>query len=129
QLLAKKVKAKAAASAQKKAKAALAAKKASENFQVCDLSGKCTCSFHGDTQVLTREGFRAIKSLVAGQDYVWSRSEFTGDMGWKPITAHYTNTYDEVVEVTIRNPENGDTQVIVSNRIHPFYVNSLRSGE
>ncbi|MFJ4375341.1 polymorphic toxin-type HINT domain-containing protein [Pseudomonas japonica] len=110
--------------AQQQKKITTAFNQASKNFQRCDLAGKCTCSFHGDTQVLTREGSRAIKSLVAGQDYVWSRNEYTGDMDWKPVTAHYSNMYDESVEVTVHNPASGETQTIISNRIHPFYVNN-----
>ncbi|HEB0655548.1 TPA: hypothetical protein RY214_002254 [Pseudomonas aeruginosa] len=108
----------------KEKRATTALNQASKDFQRCDLSGKCTCSFHGDTQVLTKDGFKSIKLLVVGQDYVWSRSEYTGDMDWKPITAHYSNVYDETVEVRIRDSESGETQIILSNRIHPFYINA-----
>jgi len=94
------------------------------NFGVCDLTGQCTCSFHGDTQVLTRDGFEPIKSLIAGKDFVWARNEYSGEMDWKPVTAHYSNVYDETVAVTILNSRSGEFQTIRSNRIHPFYVSN-----
>lgn len=100
-------------------------KDAEKNLNVVCKGAGCTCSFHGDTQVLTKEGFEPIKSLVVGQDYVWSKNEYTGETDWKPITAHYSNPYEETATISIRGLASGETQTIVSNRIHPFYVNTL----
>jgi filamentous hemagglutinin len=81
-----------------------------------------TCSFHGDTQVLTASGYHAIRDLKAGKDQVWSRDERTGAMGWKPLEAQYSNPYSASVSVTLHDSETGETQTIVSNRIHPYFV-------
>jgi hypothetical protein len=80
-----------------------------------------TCSFHGDTQVLTRSGYHAIKDLKVGMS-VWARDDKNGQMAWKSIQAHYSNPYDETVHVTIRDVDTGEEQTIVSNKIHPFFV-------
>ena len=80
-----------------------------------------TCSFHGDTLVQTAEGLVPISQIVPGT-LVWSRDPATGQMGWKRVLAQYSNPYDETVYVTIRDAETGMQQVIISNRIHPFFV-------
>lgn len=103
---------------QQKQKQAQKQKSAQNNFG---------CSFHGDTQVLTKEGFEPIRSLIAGEDHVFARNEYTGDTGWKPIIGHHFNEYQETVTITIQNAGNGETQAIVSNRIHPFYVSNFQS--
>lgn len=96
-------------------------KLAERNFNVSCVGHGCTCSFHGDTRVLTKDGYEPIKSLVVGKDSVWARDESTGKMDWKPITARYSNPYNETVRVSIRTAD-GQGQSILSNRIHPFYV-------
>lgn len=103
------------------AQKAVALQRAIKNFIRCGLGG-CSCSFHGETQVLTKDGFRPIKSLVVEEDYVWSRDEHTGDMDWKQVVAHYSNSYEETVTINIKNSQNSETQTIISNRIHPFFV-------
>ncbi len=80
-----------------------------------------TCSFHGDTLVLTADGMMPISQIVPGT-LVWSRDPATGEMGLKPVLAQYSNPYEETVYVSIRDAENGEEQVIISNRIHPFFV-------
>jgi hypothetical protein len=83
----------------------------------------CTlCSFDGDTLVKADRGFVAIKDIRAGEDSVWSRDERTGAMTWKPVLNQYSNPYDETVSVTIRDAETNVRQTIVSNRIHPYFV-------
>jgi RHS repeat-associated protein len=79
------------------------------------------CSFHGDTLVLTAQGMKAISGIELG-DLVWSRNPATGQMGWKRVLAQYSNPYEETVYVSIRDAETGVEQVIISNRIHPFFV-------
>jgi len=81
-----------------------------------------SCSFHGDTLVLTRDGFEPIKSLEVGFDDVWARDEKTGETAWKRIIGHTSDPYEETVYVSITNDETSATQTIRSNRSHPFYV-------
>ena len=85
------------------------------------------CSFHGDTLVQTAEGMVAIAQITVG-DLVWSRNPATGQMGWKRVLAAYSNTYEETVWVSIRDTQTGEEQVILSNRIHPFFVQRLAGG-
>ncbi|WP_299632600.1 polymorphic toxin-type HINT domain-containing protein [uncultured Roseobacter sp.] len=79
------------------------------------------CSFHGDTLVLTDVGMIPIRDIRVGEHRVWSRDEYTGETGWKDVLAHYSNEYDETVYVSIFDPDTGQTQTIVSNRVHPFF--------
>ncbi len=104
-------------------------KLAEANFNVCEGKGcgKNKCSFHGDTLVLTKAGYKPIKSLSVQDDYVWARDEHSGDMNWKSITAHYSNSYEETVSIGILNLANGQIQTIVSNRIHPFFVSDSKT--
>ena len=53
---------------------------------------------------------------------VLSRNELTGATGYKPVTAQYSNPYEETVYVRVRDGVSGVEQEIVSNRIHPFFV-------
>ncbi|MBR0959531.1 polymorphic toxin-type HINT domain-containing protein [Bradyrhizobium japonicum] len=95
--------------------------------KVTDLAGKAikrfhgTCSFDANTLVATEQGPQPISALVSGQK-VLARSEDTGEVGWKRVLDHYRNTYDERVTIRIRDAETGLEQSIVSNRIHPFFV-------
>ncbi len=79
------------------------------------------CSFAGDTLVLTSTGFVAIREIEAGNDEVWARDEQTGEMGWQPVLAQYSNPYDKTVSVTTRSSD-GTEQTIVSNAIHPYFA-------
>jgi hypothetical protein len=80
-----------------------------------------TCSFHGDMLVKTNLGFSPIRDLRAG-DQVWSRDEVSGQVGYKSVLAQYSNPYEETVSVTVQNSESGKIQTIISNRIHPYFV-------
>jgi filamentous hemagglutinin len=81
-----------------------------------------TCSFHGDTFVKTLMGYTQIRDIKAGKDQVWARDAVTGKMGYKRVEAHYSNPYDVTVRVSIRDAETGRDQVLVSNKIHSFFV-------
>ena len=80
-----------------------------------------SCSFAGNTIVLSRRGAVPIQDLVAGNDEVWAREEATGTMGWQPVLSHYHNTYDSTVAVSIRSGL-GVEQIIESNEIHPYFA-------
>ncbi len=100
----------------------------SNKFSSCK-NGVCktdNCSFHGDTLVKTFDGFEPIKSLVVGDDQVWARNEITGQTNWQPVTALFSNHYNEIVEVSVRDLSSDKQQTIRSNRIHKFYVSDLK---
>ena len=81
-----------------------------------------TCSFSGETFVRTMLGLKLIKDIEVGTDQVWARDQRTGKMGYRAVEGHYSNPYDVTVRVTIRDAETGNEQVLVSNKIHPFFV-------
>lgn len=91
-----------------------------KQFRNCSGSECRSCSFHGDTLVVTKRGMVPIRSIREGEDFVWARNEYTGSADWKPVTAHYFNIYDEIVEIRIQG-EDDAIGTIKSNRIHPFY--------
>mgnify|MGYP000548384290 FL=1 len=80
-----------------------------------------SCSFAAETLVLTSAGYVAIEQIEAGNDEVWSKNATTGEMGWKPVIAQYSNPYDQTVNVMLRSHD-GLEQTISSNAIHPYFV-------
>lgn len=84
----------------------------------CDKS----CSFHGDTLVLSDAGMIPIRDIHPDDHRVWAKDEVTGETGWKPVLAHYSNAYSETVHVEVVDPNTGASQTILSNRIHPFFA-------
>ena len=79
-----------------------------------------TCSFRGDMEVLTADGYKSIEN-VRTSDWVLSKDERTGVVAYRKVLAQYSNPYRETVYVGI-NDGNGRAQTLVSNRIHPFFV-------
>ena len=71
--------------------------------------------------VATLRGYVEIRDIRPG-NMVLSRDEVTGAVGYKPVTAQYSNPYEETVYVRVRDGVSGVEQEIVSNRIHPFFV-------
>ncbi|KZL15776.1 polymorphic toxin-type HINT domain-containing protein [Pseudovibrio sp. Ad37] len=88
-------------------------------------SNRGWCSFHGDTLVATDEGLLPIRDVTTEMS-VASRDPMTGAMSMKPVQAQYSNPYDETVSVSIRDVDTGAEQTIVSNRIHPYFVQTER---
>lgn len=84
------------------------------------------CSFDGSTLVLTEEGYKPIRDLIAYEDRVWSRDENTDHQGWKTVEGRFSSYHDAVVILTIRDIETGAEQVIRTTKTHPFYVASKR---
>jgi filamentous hemagglutinin len=89
---------------------------------------RTTCSFDGGTFVKTQLGFTQIKDIKAGEDKVWARDTETGAMGYRLVEAHYSNPYDVTVKVSINDVETNKPQTLISNKIHPFFV-QLPEGE
>lgn len=81
-----------------------------------------TCSFAGDTLVRTIYGLTPIRDIKAGTDWVWARDQRTGAMGYRLVEAQYSNPYDVTVRIVIRDVETGREQTLVSNAIHPVFV-------
>ena len=91
-----------------------------EKFGTDATNGR-TCSFDGDTLVLTEVGKTPIRDIRAGDDRVWARDELSGDSSWRDVVAHYSNRYEETVHVTAIDMS-GNQQTIKSNRIHPYFT-------
>ena len=81
-----------------------------------------TCSFHGDTFVRTLMGMTPIKDIVPGKDQVWAQNPLTGAMGYGTVERQITSNYEVTVRAEVRDSETGAMQVIVSNTIHPYFV-------
>ena len=85
-----------------------------------------TCSFRGDMEVKTEQGYKPIESIKVG-DKVYAKNELTGQMTYQRVQAHYNNPYDFTVYVEVID-EQGKYQTIVSNKIHPFFT-QINQGE
>ena len=85
-----------------------------------------TCSFRGDMEVKTEQGYKPIASIKVG-DKVYAKNELTGQMTYQHVQAHYNNPYDFTVYVEVID-EQGKHQTIVSNKIHPFFT-QVNQGE
>ena len=85
-----------------------------------------TCSFRGDMEVKTEQGYKPIASIKVG-DKVYAKNELTGQMTYQRVQAHYNNPYDFTVYVEVID-EQGKHQTIVSNKIHPFFT-QVNEGE
>ena len=85
-----------------------------------------TCSFRGDMEVKTEQGYKPIASIKVG-DKVYAKNELTGQMTYQRVQAHYNNPYDFTVYVEVID-EQGKHQTIVSNKIHPFFT-QVNQGE
>ena len=85
-----------------------------------------TCSFRGDMEVKTEQGYKPIASIKIG-DKVYAKNELTGQMTYQRVQAHYNNPYDFTVYVEVID-EQGKQQTIVSNKIHPFFT-QVNQGE
>ncbi|PWQ94300.1 DUF1566 domain-containing protein [Leucothrix arctica] len=85
------------------------------------LAARRSCSFDGETEVLTIDGYKKIKDITE-EDIVLSRNEVTGEHSFESVLAQYSNDYEETVYITIKDIESEQVQVITSNKIHPFFV-------
>ncbi len=79
-----------------------------------------TCSFRGDMLVKTITGYKPIADIAVG-DYVFTRNEYTGTTNYQQVSNQYNNQYEQTVYITVRDKV-GNTQTIVSNKIHPFFT-------
>ncbi|WP_410472374.1 polymorphic toxin-type HINT domain-containing protein [Faucicola mancuniensis] len=86
---------------------------------------KALCSFRGDMLVETQNGYKPIADIKIG-DMVLAKNEFTGEVSYQKVLNQYNNPYQQTVYVTLTD-KNGNSQTIVSNKIHPFFtrINNL----
>lgn len=93
-----------------------------------------TCSFHASTLVKTDKGYTPIADIKIG-DKVLAKNEYNGELGYKAVTAQYSNPYVQTVYIHIKDTNN-QQQTLIANTIHPFFVNgkwieagSLKAGD
>lgn len=79
-----------------------------------------SCSFRGDMLVQTITGYKPISEVQIG-NMVLSKNEITGKLTYQSVSQHYNNAYSQTVYINIKD-ESGNTQTIVSNKIHPFFT-------
>jgi RHS repeat-associated protein len=94
------------------------------------------CSFAPETQVMTKEGYKSIASIKAG-DYVLSRDEKTGVQDWKKVVMAYNSLHDDALTVAFEETQGEKTNPLVTTGEHPFYLkdkgwtsaNELKAGD
>ncbi|WP_410472362.1 polymorphic toxin-type HINT domain-containing protein [Faucicola mancuniensis] len=83
------------------------------------LAKEVNCSFRGDMEVRTINGYKSINEIQIG-DMVWSKNEKTGLMGYQKVL-HTMNSIDpDTTYVTITD-SHGHSQQIVSDSLHPYF--------
>jgi hypothetical protein len=94
------------------------ATKADELGKALKASGMC---FVAGTMVLTAEGNVPIEKIEQGT-LVWSRSDETGDMGWKRVIETFITHPSELVTVDIDVNGDGKSDDVISGTAeHPFW--------
>ncbi|WP_143177394.1 polymorphic toxin-type HINT domain-containing protein [Cystobacter ferrugineus] len=89
--------------------------------RACSIPGQC---FVAGTQVLTQQGPRAIEQIKPG-DLVWSRSETTGEMDWKPVVRTFLTPDQPVLQLELTDEASGQKSVLGVTGEHPFWVKEL----
>ncbi|MGL4768459.1 MAG: polymorphic toxin-type HINT domain-containing protein [Formosimonas sp.] len=86
---------------------------------------QATCSFRGDMQVRTKDGYNDIANIQVG-DLVFARNEVTGQDAWQRVEKLHQRTHPVTVYLTLTDAQ-GQSQTIVSNDKHPYFaqVNSV----
>ncbi|WP_235089776.1 hemagglutinin repeat-containing protein [Chromobacterium sp. Beijing] len=83
----------------------------------CVTHGSC---FVAGTQVLTEKGLKAIEAFVGGE-LVWSRSDQTGEYGFRPVVAHKATRGQDIFRVVVEDRE-GRQEVLRTTAEHPFWI-------
>ena len=78
-------------------------------------ASKRAACFTAGTKIHTKDGFKAIESIKAG-DYVWSENPETHEKALKKVKKIFVREKDSVVRLSI----NGEA--IETTNEHPFYV-------
>lgn len=77
------------------------------------------CCFVAGTEVLTKDGYQAIETLVTG-DLILSKDVESGTQDWKPVSQLFKK-YREIYELIVVS-ETGEEKRIETTDDHPFYV-------
>ena len=114
-----KAKPKATVVAKKQVKSKAKVSKAKKNTRVVkkqtkSVSKRAAC-FTAGTKIHTKDGFKAIETIKAG-DYVWSENPETHEKALKKVKKIFVREKDSVVRLSI----NGEA--IETTNEHPFYV-------
>ena len=114
-----KAKPKATVVAKKQVKSKAKVSKAKKSTRVVkkqtkSVSKRAAC-FTAGTKIHTKDGFKAIETIKAG-DYVWSENPETHEKALKKVKKIFVREKDSVVRLSI----NGE--VIETTNEHPFYV-------
>ena len=81
-----------------------------------------TCSFAGETVVLTERGLVPIRELKAG-DVVWAQADDgSGRQEWQRVLTAYSTLHDDAMQVLMVDPATGRTETLLSTAEHPFQV-------
>lgn len=83
-----------------------------ENFVIC---------FPAGTQVVTRDGPKAIEALQEG-DEVLSWDEATGEQGFRPVVRTFQNQTEELVHLRVQ--VDGEARLIRCTAEHPFWTDA-----
>jgi RHS repeat-associated protein len=81
---------------------------------------KGSCCFVAGTQVLTRDGYKAIEAVELGE-FLWSTNVETGASDWKPVTKLFKEPNRRIYELVFEDQE-GNGITIEATDDHPFWV-------
>ncbi|RRD88664.1 DNA/RNA non-specific endonuclease, partial [Conchiformibius steedae] len=81
---------------------------------------KLDCSFRGDMQVRTQNGFLPISRIQVG-DMVWSRNQTSGQMRYQRVLNTINSIDPDTTYLTVTN-QYGQKQTIVSDSKHPYFA-------
>lgn len=79
-----------------------------------------SCSFRGDMQVKTPNGYIPIEQVQIG-DMVWSRNQITGLMSFNKVLQTMNSIDPDTTYVTITDAK-GNNQTIVSDSLHLYFA-------
>jgi RHS repeat-associated protein len=81
--------------------------------------GGSSC-FVAGTPVLTADGLKPIEEVAEG-DWVWARSDKTGDEGWKRVLRTTVSPDKAVLKVRLRSSQGAEEEIRATPE-HPFWV-------
>jgi len=84
-------------------------------------SFECINSFDGSTLVVTKDGRKRIDAMLLGE-HVLTKDEITGLLNYSPVTKQHISDYSETYEVSVRDFETGNIQVLKASATHPFFA-------
>ncbi|MFK7091604.1 hemagglutinin repeat-containing protein [Chromobacterium violaceum] len=80
-------------------------------------NGAC---FVAGTPILTDKGLKPVETFVGGE-LVWSRSDETGEFGFRPVVAHKATADQDIFRVVVEDAT-GKQEVLRTTAEHPFWI-------